>query len=207
MQRHAVAGNRQPLATLQALAQLQHDPGVQFADLDQAQIGRPGFAQQTVELFGVLGVHQHVHRDFLADLRQCAADFQITQVCAHQHLPAGTAQLVTQQRRVDDLDLFDAQLAVPYVEFVEHGIGESHELAEHSPVARAQFAATAPVGQALLVLPGTVSGAAAEQEKVQDDAVQHWAQYSTAQHFGAERGELHQPETAPFFAVGPMLLV
>ncbi|MCY1181437.1 hypothetical protein D9M73_219380 [compost metagenome] len=126
---------------------------------------------------------------------------------AHQHLPACAAQLIAQQRRVDDFDLFDAQLAVPYVEFVEHGIGESHELAEHSPVARAQFAATAPVGQALLVLPGAVSGAAAEQEKVQHDTVQHWAQYSTAQHFGTERGELHQPETAPFFAVGPMLLV
>ncbi|MNF96097.1 hypothetical protein D3C84_788750 [compost metagenome] len=186
---------------------MQHDPRVELADLNQAQVGRPGFAQQTVELFGVFGVHQHVHRDLFTDFRQCAADFQIAQVCAHQHLAAVSAQLVAQQRRVDDFDLFDAQPAVPDIEFVEHGVGERHELAEHPPMARAQFVATAPVGQALLVLPGTVSGTAPEQEEVQDDAVQHRAQYSTAQHFGAECGELHQPETAALLAVGPVLFV
>ncbi|MNP54112.1 hypothetical protein D3C76_1486440 [compost metagenome] len=71
--------------------QLQHDHRIQFTDLDQSQIGRPGFAQQAVESLGVLGVHQHVHGDLLADFRQCAADFEVAQVGAHQHLPARAA--------------------------------------------------------------------------------------------------------------------
>ncbi|MNS30108.1 hypothetical protein D3C71_874160 [compost metagenome] len=71
---------------------------------------------------------------------------------------------------------------------------------------RAQFAATAPVGEPLLVLPGAMAGAAAEQEKVQDDAVQQRAQQPATEHFGGERGELHQPETAAFLAIGPVLL-
>ena len=40
-----------------------------------------------------------------------------------------------------------------------------------------------------------------------DDVVRVCAQYSTAQHFGAECGELHQPETAALLAVGPVLFV
>ncbi|MNG01635.1 hypothetical protein D3C84_846250 [compost metagenome] len=155
----------------------------------------------------MLGVHQHVHGDLFADLRQCAADFEIAQVCAHQQLPAAATQLIAQQRRVDDFDLLDAQLAVPHVEFVEHRISEGHELTEYPPMGRAQFSASAPVGEALLVLPGTAAGAATEQEKVQNDAVQQRAQQSAAKDFGTERSELHQPETAALFAVGPMLFV
>jgi len=144
---------------------------------------------------------------FLADLGQCPANLEIAQVRAHQHLPACAAQFIAQQRRVDDFDLLDAQLAVPHVEFVEHGIGEGHELAEHPPMSRTQFAAPAPVGEPLLVLPGALAGAASEQEKVQHDAVEQRAQQASAQDLCAECGELHQPETATLLAVGPVLFV
>ena len=138
-------------------------------------MGRPGFAQQTVEAFCVLGVHQHVHGDLLTDLGQRTADFEVAQVCAYQHLPALAAQLPTHLRGVVDFDLFDAQLAVPHVELVEQGVGEGHELPEHTCVAGPQRSAPAPVGQALLVFPGTPACRAAEQEEVQHDAVQHRA--------------------------------
>jgi len=51
----------------------------------------PGFAQQAVEVFGVLGVHQHVHGHLFAQLGQCATHFEVAQVCAHQHLAAFAA--------------------------------------------------------------------------------------------------------------------
>jgi len=82
-------------------------------------VGGAGFAQQTVELFGVLGVHQHVHGDLFTDLGEGTAHFEVAQVRAHQHLPAFATQLPAQLRRVVDLDLFQAQLAVPHVEFVQ----------------------------------------------------------------------------------------
>ncbi|MNZ98491.1 hypothetical protein D3C78_1177740 [compost metagenome] len=126
---------------------------------------------------------------------------------AHQHLSAGIAQMIAQQRRVDDFDLVDAQLAVPDVELVQQGVGKGHELPEHPPAGRAQLGTCAPVGQALLILPGGLASAAAENEEVQDDAVQHWGQQTPTEHLGGERGEFHQPETAALLAVGPMLLV
>src|SRR5471032_1702498 len=49
VQRHAVAGNRQPLAVVQALAEQQRGRRVQFADLDQAQMRGPGFAQRRLK--------------------------------------------------------------------------------------------------------------------------------------------------------------
>src|SRR5450830_2112833 len=207
MQWYAVAGNRQPFAAIQALAQLQHHRRVQFADLDQPQIGRPGFAQQAVEALGVLGVHQHVHGDLFAQLGEGAADFQIAQVRTHQHLPAFAAQLIAQPGRVDDLELLKAQLAVPYVELVQQRVGKGHELAEDLHAGWPQGALSAPVGQALLVVPGTLPGAAAEQEKVQDDTVQHRAEHSTAEDLDAEGGEFHQPETAALLPVGPVFLL
>jgi len=84
VQRHAVAGNRQPLAAFQALGQLQHHGRVQLADLDQAQVAGAGLAEQAVELRGVLGVHQHVHLHLLAQFGEGAADFQVAQVGGDQ---------------------------------------------------------------------------------------------------------------------------
>ncbi|MNF64164.1 hypothetical protein D3C84_458880 [compost metagenome] len=207
MQWHAIAGNCQPFATFQALMELQHDQWVQLADLYQPQVGGPGFAQQAVELFGVLGVHQYVHGDSFADLRQGPTDLKIAQVRADHHLPSAAAQLIAQQCRVDDFDLFQAQLAIPDIEFVEHGVGEGHELAEHSPMAGTQIAATAPISEPLLVVPGALASIAAEQEEVQHNAVQQRAQQASPQHFGGGCGELHQPEAAAFLAVGPVFAI
>jgi len=162
MQRHTVTGNRQPFAIFQALIELQHDRRVEFADLDQAQVAGPGFAQQAVELLGVAGVHQYVHGHLLAQLGEGAAHFEVAQVRAHQHLPAFAAQLIAQQGGVDDFDVFDLEAAVPYIEFVEQGISERHVLPEHPPAGRAQFVAPAPVGQPLLVEPAAAPGAGAE---------------------------------------------
>lgn len=91
-----------------------------------------------------------------------------------------------------------------HVEFVEQRVGKRHELAEDFPVAGAQFIAPAPVGQALLVLPGAAARGATEQEEVQHDAVQHRAQQAAAKDLGGEGGEFHQPIAAAFLAVGPV---
>ena len=139
-------------------------------------MGRAGLAQQTVETLGVLGVHQHIHGDLLTNLREGAAHFQVTQVRTHQHLPALATQLTAQLRRVVDLDLLQAQLAVPHVQLVEQRIGEGHELGKDCAVARQQVIAPAPLRQPLLVLPGAVACGAAEQEEVKDDAVEQRAQ-------------------------------
>src|SRR3546814_12464247 len=106
-------------------------------------------------------------------ISDCSSD-----VCSSdlQHLPTAVAQMIAQQCRIDDFDLFQAQLAVPDVELVQQGVGKRHELPEHPPMAWTQLGAAAPVGQALLVLPGCLSGASAENEEVQDDAVQQRAQ-------------------------------
>ncbi|MCY1540020.1 hypothetical protein D9M68_756340 [compost metagenome] len=88
MQRHAVASDGQPLAALQAFAELQHDRRVQLADLDQSQVAGAGFTEQAVELFGVLGVHQHVHPYLFAQLGQRPAYLEVAQVRADQHLSA-----------------------------------------------------------------------------------------------------------------------
>ncbi|MNF85224.1 hypothetical protein D3C84_676120 [compost metagenome] len=153
----------------------------------------------------MLGVHQHVHGHLLAKLGQGAADFKIAQVRPHQHLSALGAQLAAQLPGVDDLDLLQAQLAVPYVELVQQGIGEGHELAEHPRVAGAQAGLPAPVGQALLVLPDTLPGTAAKHEEVQDDAIQHRAEQAPTEQLDAQGGQLHQPEAATFLVFGPVL--
>ncbi|MOA58053.1 hypothetical protein D3C78_1823640 [compost metagenome] len=59
LQRHAVAGNGKPFATLQPLRQVQHDGRIQFADLNHAQPAAR-FTQQAVEVDGMLAVHQNV---------------------------------------------------------------------------------------------------------------------------------------------------
>ena len=86
VQRYAITGDGQPFAGIQALGQFQHGCGVEFTDLDQAQIARPGFVQQTIETLGVAGVDQHIHCHPAPHLRQCPADFQIAQVRADQQL-------------------------------------------------------------------------------------------------------------------------
>ncbi|MNW10624.1 hypothetical protein D3C71_2078780 [compost metagenome] len=85
-------------------------------------------------------------------------------MCADHHLPPAAAQLIAQQCRVDDFDLLQAQLAIPHIELVEHRVGEGHELTEHAPMAGTQFAATAPVSEPLLVVPGALASITAEQE-------------------------------------------
>ena len=166
----------------------------------------PGFAQQAVEVFGMPGVNQHIHGHLLAQFGERTADFKVPQVGAYQHLPAFAAQLIAQQRGVNDFDVFDLETAIPYIELVEQGVGKRHELPEYPPASRAQLALLAPVGQALLVLPDAASCAAAEHKEVQHNGVKHRAEHTSAQQPDAQGGELHQPETAALFVGSPMLL-
>ena len=186
---------------------MQHDRRIQFADLNQPQVGGTGLAEQAVELFGMFGVHQHVHRHPLAEFGQGAADLQIAQVRGDQHLPTALlVQLGAGVAWVDQGYLFQAELTVPHIELVEQGVGEAHKMAQHRQAAGLQFGAAAPVGQIALVLADAAPRLGAEQVEIQHDQVQQRADQPAAEQARQPGGELHQNKTAALALPGPMLL-
>jgi hypothetical protein len=176
MQGHAIAGDRQPLATVDALREIHHQGGVEVADLDQAQALLARFAQQTVEAIDMPVVHQYVERHLVAELGHGAADILVAHMRTHQDLaaPAMPARqhLRTHAVGIVQLHLLQAQLAVPHIQSVQQAMGEGHVLVEHAAQARAQVGVAAPCGQARLVLPRGLPRATAEDEEVRHDQME-----------------------------------
>ena len=211
VQRHAIAGDREPLAAIQPLRQFEHQCGIHLADLQQPQLMIARLVLQTVEVRDLVGVHQHIQRHLFPELGQCAADIEVAQVRADQDF-AATALAAFQQARAHAagivyLHFVQRQLATPHVEAIEQAVAERHELPEHAAPPRAQIGAAAPRGQVVLILAHMPTRAPPGYEKVQHDQVQHRRHRSAPEPAQGQCGELHQPEAAALLLRRPMLRV
>jgi hypothetical protein len=210
VQRHAVAGHRQPLAALQPLREVEHQRGIELADLDQPHALLARLAEQAVEVFDVVRVHQHVQRHLFAQFGQCAANVEVAEVGAHQQLAAPAAAAGQQLRAdavgIEQAHLLQPQRAAPHVQPIQQAIGEGHELREHAARCGAQFGAPAPGGEACQVIVDAAPCGAAGEEEVQHDQVQQRRQQATAAAARHQRGETHQQQAAALALRGPVAL-
>lgn len=203
LERHAVAGDCQPFAAFQALSQIEHDAGIQFADLDHAQAAA-GFFQQPAEVHRVPRMHQHVQMEPAGLLGQRAADLDVAQVRTHQDLAAAGAHLRLQAVGVVDVQVRQGDSALPHVELVEQRLREGQVLAIDREGRGQRRGQRAAARQAPLVGADGAPGARSEDIEIQHHQPYHRRHRAPADAARGPRGQAQQRGVAPFALAGPV---